>query len=166
LEASREALEARKGKILRICWETNGSMNQALLEEMIELSLSSGGCIKFDLKAWDENLHFALTGATNKRTIENFSRVGEKIRVRPGPPLLIASTLLVPGYVDEEEVKSLAKFISSISPDIPYSLLAFHPHFYMSDMPLTQKAIAQRCLEAAREVGLTNVRIGNLHLLM
>jgi len=165
LEASRKALEVRKGKILRICWETNGSMHAGLLDEMIELSLNSGGCIKFDLKAWDENIHIALTGITNKRTTENFLKVGEKIRRRPIPPLLIASTLLVPGYIDEEEVKSLAQFIASVSPDIPYSLLAFHPHFYMSDMPLTQKSMAQRCLEAARDAGLTNVRIGNLHLL-
>jgi pyruvate formate lyase activating enzyme len=165
LKASRKAVEVRKGKILRICWETNGSMHAGLLEEMIELSLNSGGCIKFDLKAWDENLHIALTGVTNKKTIENFLKVGEKIRRRPIPPLLIASTLLVPGYVDEEEVKSLAQFIASVSPDIPYSLLAFHPHFYMSDMPLTQKSMAQRCLEVAREAGLKNVRIGNVHLL-
>jgi pyruvate formate lyase activating enzyme len=165
LKASREALKARKGKILRICWETNGSMQEGLLEKMIELSLDSGGCIKFDLKAWDENLHNSLTGITNKRTIENFSRAGEKIRQRPVPPLLIASTLLVPGYVDEEEVRSLAQFIASISPDIPYSLLAFYPHFYMSDLPLTQKSMAQRCREVAREAGLTNVRIGNLPLL-
>ncbi len=165
LKASREALKARKGKILRICWETNGSMHQSLLDEMIELALNSGGCIKFDLKAWDENLHVALAGITNKRTIENFLRVGEKIGQRPIPPLLIASTLLVPGYIDEEEVKSLARFMASISPDIPYSLLAFYPHFYMCDMPLTQKSMAQRCLETAREAGLKNVRIGNLHLL-
>jgi pyruvate formate lyase activating enzyme len=165
LEASKKALEAMKGKILRICWETNGSMHEGLLDEMILLSLKSGGCIKFDLKAWDENLHIALTGITNKRTIHNFSRVGEKIGLRPVPPLLIASTLLVPGYIDEDEIRSLAGFVASISPDIPYSLLAFHPHFYMSDMPVTQKSMAQKCLGAAREAGLRNVRIGNLHLL-
>jgi pyruvate formate lyase activating enzyme len=165
LKASRDALEAKKGKILRICWETNGSMHQSLLDEMIELALSSGGCIKFDLKAWDENLHIALTGITNRRTIENFFRVGEKVKLRPAPPLLIASTLLVPGYIDEEEIKSFAKFIASVSPDIPYSLLGFYPHFCMSDMPVTQKAVAQRCLQAAQAEGLKNVRIGNIHLL-
>jgi pyruvate formate lyase activating enzyme len=165
LETSRKALEARKERVLRICWETNGSMHRGLLDEMIKLSLDSGGCIKFDLKAWDENLHIALTGISNKRTIENFSRVGEKIGRRPVPPLLIASTLLVPGYIDEEEIKSLGRFIVSINPEIPYSLLAFHPHFYMSDLPLTPKSTAQRCLKAAREAGLKNVRIGNLHLL-
>ncbi|MEW6162154.1 MAG: radical SAM protein [Nitrospirota bacterium] len=166
LRASRLSLEKNKGRILRICWETNGSMNKAFLDKMIELSLNSGGCIKFDLKAWDENLHIALTGTTNKRTLENFSRVGEKIKVRPIPPLLIASTLLVPGYIDEKEIRGIAKFIASIDPDIPYSLLAFYPHFYMSDMPLITKALAMGCLRAAQEEGVKNVRIGNVHLLV
>jgi pyruvate formate lyase activating enzyme len=78
---------------------------------------------------------------------------------------LIASTLLVPGYIDGAEIKFIARFIASISPDIPYSLLAFHPHFYMSDMPLTPKSMATKCLKSAREAGLKTVRIGNLHLL-
>jgi pyruvate formate lyase activating enzyme len=166
LKASRHALEKNKGRILRICWETNGTMNRGLLDEMIDLSLNSGGCIKFDLKAWDENLHIALTDITNKRTLENFSRVGEKIKVRPVPPLLIASTLLVPGYIDENEIRNLSRFIASVNPDIPYSLLAFYPHFHMSDMPLTTKALATRCLKVAQEEGIKNVRLGNVHLLV
>jgi len=166
LRASRLALERNKGRILRICWETNGSMHKGLLNRMIELSLHSGGCIKFDLKAWDENLHIALTGISNKRTLENFLRVGEKIKARPTPPFLIASTLLVPGYVDENEIRGIARFITAISPEIPYSLLAFYPHFYMSDMPLTTKTLAMACLRVAQEEGLKNVRIGNVHLLV
>ncbi len=165
IRASKLAVEENKDRILRICWETNGSMHKGLLDEMIKLSLNSGGCIKFDLKAWDENLHKALTGITNRRTLENFSRAGEKISLRKIPPLLIASTLLVPGYIDEDEVRSIARFIASINSDIPYSLLAFYPHFYMSDMPLTQKVLAENCLRVAHEEGLKNVRIGNVHLL-
>ena len=60
---------------------------------------------------------------------------------------------------------SLARFIASINPDIPYTLLAFYPHFYMSDMPLIPKATAEKCSKAAREEGLKNVKIGNIHLL-
>jgi pyruvate formate lyase activating enzyme len=71
----------------------------------------------------------------------------------------------VPGYIDEEEVRRIARFISSVNPEIPYSLLAFYPHFYMSDLPLTPKFLAYRCLETAREEGLKNVRLGNIHLL-
>lgn len=165
IKASKLALEQRKGKILRICWETNGSVHPALLDAMTNLALQSGGCIKFDLKAWDENLHLALTGVGNKRTLENFARAGKKVRLRPVPPLLIASTLLVPGYVDEVEVRGLARFIASISPEIPYSLLAFQPHFYMVDLPRTPRSLAEGCMEIAKEEGLKNVRLGNVHLL-
>lgn len=165
IKASQRALEENKGRILRICWETNGSMNKVLLDKMINLSLNSGGCIKFDLKAFDEKLNVALTGVTNKRTLDNFARVGEKVKERLVPHLLIASTLLVPGYVEESEIRSIAEFIYSINPDIPYSLLAFYPHFFMADMPLTSRKMAEACLSAAKEEGLKNVRLGNIHLL-
>jgi len=36
----------------------------------------------------------------------------------------------------------------------------------MSDMPLTSRALAYKCLNIAREEGLKNVRIGNIHLLV
>jgi pyruvate formate lyase activating enzyme len=166
LRAARLAREKAKGRILRICWETNGSMHPAVLDKMVGMALESGGNIKFDLKAWDENLHIALTGVSNRRTLANFARAGRQVGVRPVPPLLIASTLLVPGYIEAEEVRQLARFIASIDKDIPYSLLAFHPHFHMADLPLTTRRLAERCVEAAREEGLKRVRLGNVHLLV
>jgi len=90
---------------------------------------------------------------------------GERSRARPLPPLFIASTLLVPGYVEEEEVRSLAHFIATVNPEIPYSLLAFNPHFYTSDLPFIQRSSAEKCLQAAREEGVKNVKLGNIHLL-
>jgi len=165
IRASREALQRAKGRILRICWETNGLLNRALLREVIELSLSSGGCIKFDLKAWNESLHVALTGVSNGRILENFAFVAQYIERRPQVPLLIASTLLVPGYVDEKEVEGIANFIANINRNIPYRLLAFYPHFYMEDLPLTSKEQAYRCYERALKAGLKNVSLGNVHLL-
>jgi len=32
-------------------------------------------------------------------------------------------------------------------------------------MPLNQREIAEKCLEIAKEEGLKNVRVGNLHIL-
>lgn len=165
INASKLARDKKKGLILRICWETNGAMNPKLLEKMAELSLASGGCVKFDLKTWDENLHFALCGVTNNRTLANFKRLTGLFPQRPDPPFLIASTLMVPGYVDEQEVGQIAAFIAALNPDIPYSLLAFYPQFQMQDLPSTSRKQAQRCLEAARSAGLNRVKIGNLHLL-
>ena len=34
-------------------------MHPALLRRAAELSFNSGGCVKFDLKAWSEQLHMA-----------------------------------------------------------------------------------------------------------
>jgi pyruvate formate lyase activating enzyme len=150
---------------VRVCWETNGTMHPKLLNAALGYSLETGGCIKFDLKAWDEKLHTALTGISNRRTLENFERAAHRSRERPGPPLVVASTLLVPGYLEADEVGRIARFIASINPDIPYALLAFAPHFYMSDLPCTSSRQAREAEAAARQAGLTNVRLGNRHLL-
>ena len=165
INVSKKAIKENQGKILRVCWETNGSMNPDLLFRMIDISLKSGGCIKFDLKAWTENLHLALCGVSNKRTLDNFKMIARDIHKRPEVPLLVASTLLVPGYIDRNEIYRIATFIYSCNPDIPYSLLGFYPHFLMTDLPKTTKAQAEECREAAREAGLTCIRIGNEHLL-
>lgn len=164
IAVSRIVLEENENRILRICFETNGSMSRGLLRKVAELSLESGGCIKFDLKAFDENLNIALCGVTNKRTLENFEWLGQFVKERKDPPLLIASTLLVPGYIDSDEVKSIAEFIASVDSSIPYSLLAFHPDFLMRDMPVSSREQAVSCYDEARKV-LKNVRIGNVHLL-
>jgi pyruvate formate lyase activating enzyme len=150
---------------MRVCWETNGAAHETFLSRMAALSLSSGGLVKVDLKAWNEGVHYALCGVTNTQTLENFRRLAHWNERRPEPPFLIASTLLVPGYVDEEEVSAIARFIAGLNPEIPYSLLAFYPSFYLRDLPTTSRLHALRCREAAEAAGLHRVRIGNVHLL-
>ncbi len=165
LAVSKRILNRKDKPILRICWETNGAVNPKILKQMAEISLNSGGCIKFDLKAWHEEVHLALCGVSNKQTLNNFAWLASLTKKRPTPPFLIASTLLVPGYVDVEEVREIARFIAKLNPDIPYSLLAFYPCFVLNDLPTTSYAHAMRCLEAAKEAGLRRVKIGNRHLL-
>jgi pyruvate formate lyase activating enzyme len=156
-------LLARRG--VAVCGETAGSSHPRLLDRAVQLALESGGCIKFDLKAYDETLHRVLTGASNRRTLENFARAARRAGERPDPPLVIASTLLVPGYIDAAEVGKIARFIAGLNPDIPYALLGFGPNFYMYDLPTTSLAHAEAAEAAARAAGLRNVRIGNRHLL-
>ena len=154
---------ARRG--VAVCWETAGTCNPKLLDQAVELSLETGGCIKFDLKAYDRALYQALTGGSNEAVLENFVRASRRFRVRPEPPLVVASTLLVPGYVDAAEVGRIARFIAGVDPDIPYALLGFAPQFAMSDLPPTSVRHAEEALEEARRAGLRRVRIGNRHLL-
>ncbi|MGC8837230.1 MAG: radical SAM protein [Anaerolineae bacterium] len=156
-------LLAERGVV--ICWETNGSAHPRWMDQAFDLSLRTGGCVKFDLKALDEGLHRALTGVSNRQTLENFARLGSRFGERPEPPPVVASTLLVPGYVDVEEVRRLAEFIASVHPDIPFSLLGFHPHFFLADLPCTSVRHAEEAAAAARAAGLRRVHIGNRHLL-
>jgi pyruvate formate lyase activating enzyme len=150
---------------IRICWETNGMMNPKHLEKAIGYSLKTGGCIKFDLKAWDDELHRALTGISNSPVKENFKMAVQRTYEKTELPLVVASTLLVPGYIDAEQVHKIAGYIASLNPEIPYSLLGFAPQFYMNDLPFTSARHAREAESAALEAGLTNVRIGNKHLL-
>jgi pyruvate formate lyase activating enzyme len=73
--------------------------------------------------------------------------------------------LLIPGYIDEEEIRNIARFIASIDPEIPYSLLAFYPNYMLTDLPPTSRSHANRCIKVAKEEGLRNVHLGNSWLL-
>jgi len=107
-----------------------------------------------------------MTGVSNKQSLKNFENIGRKFyNERKIPPLLTASTLLIPGYIDEIEVKNIAEFIASIDQEIPYTLLAFYPQYILNDLPTTSKEMALKCLKIAREAGLKNVKLGNVHLL-
>jgi pyruvate formate lyase activating enzyme len=167
LKASQMALEKARGegRIFRVCWETNGYWKEKFALEAAELSFTSGGNVKFDLKTWDENLNIALCGVSNKPTLESFKMIGEKFfRERSDLPILTASTLLIPGYVDVQEVRSLASFIAEVDSQIPYTLLAFYPQYVMTDLPTTSRDLAYQCYDVAKK-SLKNVRIGNIHLL-
>ncbi len=161
LAASR--LLAERGVV--ICWETNGTAHPRLMDRVLDLSLVTGGCVKFDLKAHNDNLHRALTGANNHQTLTNFARAAARFDERPIPPPVVASTLLVPGYVDAEEVGRIAHFIAALNPTIPYILLGFAPHFLFPDLPRTSVRHADEAEASARAAGLHTVRIGNRHLL-
>ena len=157
LKASEEVLKTRK---IRICWEWNGCGDPKFVERAAELSFKSGGIVKFDLKAFDPNMSIALSGVLNERAYKNFEMIGDQYK-----EVITATTLLVPNYVDWKEVEKIAKFIADINPEIPYSLLVFHPAFYMSDMPITPRKQVEECYKTARRY-LNKVNIGNKHLLL
>jgi len=128
-------------------------------------SLDNGGIIKFDLKTFSEEMHLALCGVSNRQTLKNFGTLAARLGERPEVPLLTASTLLVPGYVDLEEIHGLARFIACLNPEIPYSLLGFYPQFQLTDLPVTSRDFAFRARQVALEAGVKQVNLGNLHLL-
>lgn len=150
---------------IAVCWETNGTALPSLMDEAFDVVLASGGCMKIDLKAHHDPLHRVLTGASNRYTLENVARAAARFGERPDPPPLVVSTLLVPGYVDAEEIGRIAGFIAEQNGAVPYVLLGFAPHFFFPDLPPTSVRHAEAAEAAAREAWLASVRVGNRHLL-
>jgi len=122
------------------------------------------GTIKFDLKAVTPELYIGLTGVSNKVVLRNFESMAAEGREREGE-FLVASILLVPGYVRVSEVRKLCKFIANSDSTIPTAFLGFHPHHVMRDLPRTSKEHAKAALQTAKDAGLSNVRMGNVALL-
>ncbi len=72
-------------------------------------------------------------------------------------------TLVIPGFNDSnEELWDAARFIASVSPDIPWHVTAFHPDYRMMEPPRTTTNILQRAAEIGSEAGLHYVYAGNI----
>ncbi|HUI31884.1 MAG TPA: AmmeMemoRadiSam system radical SAM enzyme [Candidatus Acidoferrales bacterium] len=72
-------------------------------------------------------------------------------------------TLLVPGFNDGiEELKGIAKFIASVSPEIPWHITAFHQDYKMLDRESTDAKMLMNAARIGKETGLYFVYAGNL----
>lgn len=72
-------------------------------------------------------------------------------------------TLVIPGFNDStEELLEAGRFITSVSPDIPWHVTAFHPDYKMLGSDPTPVRSLQRAAEIGQEAGLKYVYAGNL----
>jgi len=72
-------------------------------------------------------------------------------------------TLLIPGFNDSnDELRQLTEFLSSVSPDIPWHVTAFHKDYKMTSPEDTRAEDLLRAAAIGREAGLRYVYAGNL----
>jgi pyruvate formate lyase activating enzyme len=72
-------------------------------------------------------------------------------------------TLVVPGHNDsDEELRDAARFLRSLSPDLPWHVTAFHADYRMAGTPPTDALALLRAAEIGHEEGLRHVYTGNL----
>ncbi len=72
-------------------------------------------------------------------------------------------TLVIPGFNDSnDELWETARFISSVSPNIPWHVTAYHPDYKKQGAPLTPVSTLQRAAEIGQEAGLRHVYAGNI----
>ncbi|MCX6620194.1 MAG: AmmeMemoRadiSam system radical SAM enzyme [Acidobacteria bacterium] len=110
---------------------------------------------KIDLKGFDEKRYRTLGG-----TLEN---VTESIRMVHERGLwLEVVTLVVPSFNDSEtELRQIARFLVSISRDIPWHVTAFHAGYKMLDRAATSADSLLCAAAIGRESGLRYVYAGN-----
>ncbi|MFI5253501.1 MAG: AmmeMemoRadiSam system radical SAM enzyme [Bacteroidota bacterium] len=100
---------------------------------------------KVDLKGFNDRQYRTL-GGTLQRVLDTIKLLYQK------KIWIEIVTLVVPGFNDSDaELRDLAKFIVSVSPDIPWHVTAFHSDYKMSE---TNNTTAQSILHA-REIGLS-----------
>jgi pyruvate formate lyase activating enzyme len=111
---------------------------------------------KVDLKAMREKTYQSLGGKLKPvlETIQKAHDLGLWVEV---------VTLVVPGLNDSsDELFESARFLASVSPEIPWHLTAFHKDYQMTDPENTPLKTLLRAAEIGQEAGLQHVYVGNV----
>lgn len=110
---------------------------------------------KVDLKGFDDAKYRSL-GMT-------LDRVTDTIRMLHARGVwLEVVTLVIPGFNDSEaELRAAARFLASVSRDIPWHVTGFHKDYKMTDPPDTDAGQLIRAAEIGAEEGLRFVYAGN-----
>ncbi len=111
---------------------------------------------KIDLKSFSDSSYRSLGG-----TLENITRTIGMVHER-GLWLEVV-TLVIPGFNDSDaELRHLARFLASVSRDIPWHVTAFHKDYKMTDPEATSPQTLIRAAEIGAAEGLRFVYAGNL----
>lgn len=128
---------------------TNGTVEEEPWRALLPLIDAANIDLKGFTPAWHRRLGGDLE--TVKRSI---ALAAERCHVE-------VTTLLIPGENDsEEEIRELARWLASISSEIPLHLSRFFSWYQMTDHPPTPVAQVYRLAEAAQEY-LSHVYTGN-----
>jgi len=136
---------------LTTCIETNGGVQG----EVIKTLLPDLDYVMVDLKAFDPEIHRALTGRGNAKTLETIRQVTEAGKLH------MVRTTIVPGYTDQEsQIADIARFLTGLNPEIHLRLLRFRPHGTRGIAAAWESpsdAVMDRLVEAAKASGLGHV---------
>ena len=111
---------------------------------------------KIDLKSFRQKNYQQLGGRldTVLDTIRTLKKLGIWVEI---------VTLTIPGFNDSnEELKDIADFLVSVSPDIPWHVTAFHQDYKMTEPDNTPVASLMRAAEIGYKEGLHYVYAGNI----
>jgi len=147
-----EVFKIAKKYGIRCSYVSNGNGTPEVLEYIrpyIDL-------YKIDLKSFRQKNYQQLGGRLEAvlDTIKRLKGMGIWLEI---------VTLVIPGFNDsDDELTDIAKFLVSISPDIPWHVTAFHQDYKMTEPDNTPAAALTHAAEIGYDAGLHFVYAGNL----
>lgn len=129
---------------------TNGSVNQAVLEEILPYI----DAFNVDLKSFTEDGYRKLGG--DLETVKQF------IKTAAGSAHVEITSLIVPGLNDSpEEMEAMCSWIADIDRKIPLHITRFFPTWRMTDRDPTDTGLMKK-LQAVARRQLGSVYLGNV----
>ncbi len=142
-----------RGMGLRNIFVTNGYETSDTIAKMAGLVDAAN----VDLKAFSDRFYRERCGARLQPVLEAIRAMYE------AGIFLEITTLLIPGENDSpDEINQIVEFIISLSPEIPWHVSRFHPHYKQSTKPWTPADSIFKALEIGKTKGLKYVYAGNL----
>lgn len=118
--------------------------NGMICEEPLKRLLPYFHAFNIDLKAFNEPFYKNAGG--------DFETVKKSIEIVSKSCHLEVTTLIIPGENDsEEEMDSMARWLSSVNPEIPLHISRFFPRWKMADRPPTPVKTIYKLAETARK---------------
>lgn len=140
------AAARRRDPSVKVNFDTNGFMTEQALERVLAQATS----ITFDIRAFHEEVHRAMTGAPAAPVLRN-ARFLAECREK-----LWEFRVLVVPEINETEVEPICGFLAELDPSLPVCFLAFRPNFVLEEHMGATRAVMERAVATARKVGLRN----------
>ncbi len=109
-----------------------------------------------DLKGFSADFYLKVCGAKLELVLDairNYCEAGIWIEL---------TTLIIPNHNDsEDELRGIARFISSLNPEIPWHVSRFHPTYRLTDQPPTPLSTLSLARNTGMDEGLKYVYEGN-----
>ncbi len=150
IDIARQAKE----KGLHNLWISNGYINRKPLLELCKVLDGAN----INLKSYSDDIYRKLNGGRLQPVLNTLKTLHEqKIHLE-------VTTLVVPGYIDDEEmIKQMCGWIlDNIGPDYPLHFLRFFPKYKLDRLPPTPVSTLTRFRELAIKEGIRYVYVGNV----
>lgn len=133
---------------IKINFDTNGFPARESFRRILNFSDS----VTFDIKAFNDDVHRALTGAPLEPVLRNAETIA-----RHPTELWEYRILVIPSIVDIDEVQQICEFIAGLGEALPVCFLAFRPNYCLENHPGAPQKLMEQCLAIGAKSGLENV---------